>query len=52
MSIYTMYNSFYTSGTPDSVAIGGMENVRLARADYDYVKKALKAVRNGSSPGR
>ena len=42
MSIYTMYNFFYTSGTPDSVGIGGMENVRLASADYDYVKASSK----------
>ena len=44
MSIYTMYNYFYTSGTPDSVAIGGMEYVRLASADYvyDYVKASSK----------
>ena len=37
-----MYNYFYTAGTPDSVAIGGMENVRLASADYDYVKASSK----------
>lgn len=37
-----MYNYFSTSGTPDSVAIGGMENVCLSRADYDYVKASSK----------
>ena len=42
MSIYAMYNYFSTSGTPDSVAIGGMENVRLSHADYNYVKASSK----------
>lgn len=37
-----MYNYFSTSGTPDSVAIGGMENVHLSRADYDYVNASSK----------
>lgn len=37
-----MYNYFSTSGTPDSVAIGGMENVRLSHADYNYVKASSK----------
>lgn len=44
MLIYIMYNYFFILGIFDLVVIGGMENVRLLRVDYDYVKAFLKFI--------
>ena len=37
-----MYLLFYTPETPDSVAIGGVETVRLPCAEYYYIKVSSK----------